>query len=119
MTRIGTILRRQLGPIHDLDRFSLTPAGEAALDAASAEDAPIPAKPVQEDAQAVQSVRQAYDGPTEDGQPKPEWTRGECPQCGAAVVANCYYVGGHGYLTVWECWQSLGEAPSCGYRKII
>ena len=68
---------------------------------------------------AVQSVRQAYDKPTPDGQPKPEWTRGTCPQCGAPVVANAYYVGGRGYLCLWECWQSLGETPACTYRKVL
>lgn len=36
-----------------------------------------------------EAVRQAYDGPA--SQPRPEWTCGECPQCGAAVVSNCYY----------------------------
>ena len=66
---------------------------------------------------AVQSVRQAYDG-TPD-QPKPEWVRGVCPQCAGPVVANAYYVGGRGYLVVFECWHSLGENPTCGYRKVI
>ena len=132
MTRLGTILRRQTRPFRDGDRVCLTPAGQTALDAANAQDAPIPTEAMQEAPQqpaptdailetneAVQSVRQAYDGPTADGQPKPEWTRGECPQCSAAIVANCYYVGGRGYLTVWECWNSLGDAPSCGYRKVL
>ena len=68
---------------------------------------------------AVQSVRQAYDSPTPDGQPKPEWTRGICPRCGDQLVANSYYVGGKGYLIVHECWASLGETPSCTYRKVL
>ncbi len=66
---------------------------------------------------AVEAVRQAYDGPA--SHPRPEWVRGECPQCGAAVVSNCYYVGGRGYLVVWECWASLGEKPACAYRKVL
>ena len=66
---------------------------------------------------AVQTVRQAYDALL--AEPKPEWTRGTCPECGESVVSNCYYVGGRGYLCVWECWQSLGENPICGYRKVI
>lgn len=69
--------------------------------------------------QAVQSVRQAYDGLTPDGQPKPEWTRGTCPQCGQPVVANSYYIGGRGYLIVHECWHSLGENPACTFRKVL
>lgn len=69
--------------------------------------------------EAVQSVRQVYDKPTADGQPKPEWVRGVCPQCGSPVVSNAYYIGGRGYLTVWECWASLGETPACTYRKVI
>ena len=69
--------------------------------------------------EAVQSVRQAYDKPTADGQPKPEWVRGVCPQCGQPIVCNAYYIGGRGYLCVWECWQSLGETPICSYRKIL
>ena len=69
--------------------------------------------------EAVQSVRQAYDKPTPDGQPKPEWVRGVCPQCGEPVVSNSYYIGGRGYLIVFECWQSLGETPACTYRKVI
>lgn len=66
---------------------------------------------------AVESVRQAHDG--HSGQPKPEWVRGECPQCGGPVVSNCYYVGGKGYLCVYECWGSFGDRPACSYRKIL
>lgn len=66
---------------------------------------------------AVESVRQAYDGTS--GRPRPEWVRGTCPQCGDELVANCYYVGGRGYLITRECWSSLGENPSCAYRKVL
>jgi hypothetical protein len=51
--------------------------------------------------------------------PRPEWVRGVCPQCGAPVVSNSYYVGGKGYWIVWECWLSLGANPSCKYRKVL
>ena len=68
---------------------------------------------------AVQSVRQAYDSPTADSQPRPEWVRGVCPACGSPVVSNAYYIGGRGYKVIWECWESLGEAPSCTYRKVL
>lgn len=51
--------------------------------------------------------------------PKPEWVRGECPQCGDALVSNGYYVGGRGYLVIWECWSSLGEKPTCNYRRVL
>lgn len=105
MQRLGTILKHHTDPIHDLDRFSLTPAGYAALD-----------KP-------AQSVRQVYDKSPGDGpatgQPKPEWVRGVCPECGGPVVSNCYYVGGRGYVIVSECWYSLADAPSCNYRKAL
>ena len=68
--------------------------------------------------QAVESVRQAYDGKA-GGQPRPEWVRGTCPACGSPVVSNCYYVGGKGYKVLHECWQSLGEHPTCTYRKVL
>ena len=66
---------------------------------------------------AVESVRQVYDKNL--NQPRSEWVRGTCPQCGDELVSNCYYVGGRGYLVYWECWSSLGENPSCAYRKVI
>ena len=66
---------------------------------------------------AVESVRQAYDGASD--RPRPEWIRGVCPQCGDPLVSNCYYVGGKGYLCIYECWASLGDNPACGYRKIL
>lgn len=34
--------------------------------------------------------RQPYD---KDDAPRPEWTRGICPQCGSPIVSNCYYMG--------------------------
>ena len=65
----------------------------------------------------VETVRQVYD--KDLTRPRPEWVRGICPQCGDSLVANCYYVGGRGYIVCWECWSSLGDAPNCGYRRII
>ena len=118
MQRLGTILTDRTDPIHDLDRFSLTPAGEAALDAATKNEAPAVLEVNLETNAAVESVRQAYDGPA-SGQPKPEWVRGVCPQCGGPVVSNCYYVGGKGFLVVWECWGSLAAAPTCSYKKVL
>ena len=67
--------------------------------------------------ETVESVRQAYDGTSD--RPRPEWVRGVCPMCGDEIVANCYYVAGHKYLIVHECWASLGEVPTCGYRRVI
>ena len=72
---------------------------------------------------AVESVRQVYDlksdGDGTSDRPRPEWVRGICPQCGDQLVANAYYVGGKGYLCLHECWSSLGENPTCAYRKVI
>ena len=51
--------------------------------------------------------------------PAAEWVRGTCPECGDALVSNCYYVGGRGYVVRWECWSSLGRAPRCGYRRVL
>ena len=65
----------------------------------------------------VMAVRQAYDGCSEC--PRPEWVRGVCPQCGEPLVSNCYYVGGRGYLVVWECWASRPEAATCEYRRVL
>lgn len=66
---------------------------------------------------AVESVRQAYDGTTD--RPRPEWVRGNCPQCGSELVSNCYYVGGRGYIVLWQCWESLKDNPTCAYRKVL
>ncbi len=66
---------------------------------------------------AVESIRQVYDGHSD--RPKPEWVRGICPQCGEPVVSNCYYVGGRGFLVVYECWASLAETATCVYRKVV
>ena len=51
--------------------------------------------------------------------PDPDWVRGRCPMCGEDVVSNCYYVGGKGYIIVWECWGSLGDTPDCDYRRVL
>jgi hypothetical protein len=51
--------------------------------------------------------------------PDPEWVRGRCPACGEEVVSNCYYIGGKGYILVWECWGSLGPDPRCDYRRVL
>ncbi len=67
---------------------------------------------------AVETVRQAFDG-APDEQPRPEWVRGLCPCCGAPVVSNAYYVGGKGYLVVFECWESLRGTSGCTYRKVL
>lgn len=66
---------------------------------------------------AVESVRQSFDGTSE--RPRPDWVRGVCPTCGEALVSNCYYVGGRGYLVLHECWASLGTNPTCSYRKVL
>ena len=54
-----------------------------------------------------------------EARPDPEWVRGRCPLCGEDVVSNCYYVGGKGYIIVWECWASLGDTPTCDYRRVL
>jgi hypothetical protein len=51
--------------------------------------------------------------------PDPDWVRGRCPMCGEEVVSNCYYVGGKGYIIVWECWASLAETATCDYRRVL
>jgi hypothetical protein len=56
---------------------------------------------------------------TPDGRPDPKWVRGRCPECGEELVSNMYYIGGKGYLLVWECWSSLGEQPQCCYRRVL
>ncbi len=66
---------------------------------------------------AVESIRQVFDGSSD--RPRPEWVRGTCPQCGDALVSNAYYVGGRGYLCLWECWGSLAATPTCNYRKVL
>jgi hypothetical protein len=56
---------------------------------------------------------------TADGRPDPKWVRGKCPECGDDLVSNLYYIGGKGYLIVWECWGSLNEDPRCTYRRVL
>ena len=51
--------------------------------------------------------------------PEPDWVRGKCPRCGEALVSNCYYVAGRGYLILWECWASLADQPTCDYRRVL
>ena len=53
------------------------------------------------------------------GRPEPDWVRGHCPECGDALVSNLYYIGGHGYVCAYECWNSLGESASCTYRRVL
>jgi hypothetical protein len=57
--------------------------------------------------------------PAPEGRPDPDWVRGVCPRCGEDLVSNCYYVGGKGYLVVWECWGSTGPEPTCDYRRVL
>ena len=54
-----------------------------------------------------------------NGRPKPSAVRGRCPECGEELVSNLYYIGGQGYLMVWECWASLGENAQCTYRCVL
>jgi hypothetical protein len=51
--------------------------------------------------------------------PEPEWVRAQCPCCGEDVVSNAYYVGGKGYLIVWECWNSQAGGSACDYRHVL
>ena len=62
-----------------------------------------------------------------EGRPDPQWVRGRCPECGDDLVSNLYYIGGKGYLLVWECWGSLGadgedrgaHEGRCRYRRVL
>ena len=65
--------------------------------------------------------RQTVHAPTltTDGRPDPQWVRGRCPECGDDLVSNMYYIGGKGYLVIWECWGSLSEQPGCEYRRVL
>ena len=67
---------------------------------------------------SVETPREMSDASTEPA-PRPEWVRGTCPDCGDSLAANCYYVGGRGYVICWECWSSLQSPPTCSYRKVI
>lgn len=52
-----------------------------------------------------------------DGRPDPKWVRGKCPECGDDLISNLYYVGGKGYVIMWECWGGMGDPPTCTYRR--
>ncbi len=64
-------------------------------------------------------IVEGVDQPPLPGQPDPAWVRGKCPCCGDVVVSNLYYISGKGHLLRWECWSSLGDAPTCEYRKVL
>ena len=53
--------------------------------------------------------------------PDPEWIRGSCPVCKGDLVSNAYYVGGQGYIILWQCWESLGspEERTCDYQRVL
>ena len=57
--------------------------------------------------------------PARREEPDPAWVRAACPCCGGPVVSNAYYVGGKGYILRWECWNSLGERPTCDYWRTL
>lgn len=44
--------------------------------------------------------------------------RGRCPECGAYLLSELYYIGGAGYLLVWECEMSQGIEADCNYRRV-
>lgn len=56
---------------------------------------------------------------TDDGKPHEDWVRGTCPECGEPLISNMTYVGGRGYLVVWECWGAMAEQPTCTYRRVL
>ena len=70
-----------------------------------------------ETSNVVEIIRQGYN--EETNEPLEEWIRGVCPQCEGKLVSNVYYVGGKGYICVWECWNSLRAEPTCSYRKVL
>lgn len=53
--------------------------------------------------------------------PDAAWVVGACPLCGEPVVSNAYHVGGHpgGYVLRRECWASIGERPTCDFRRVL
>jgi hypothetical protein len=57
--------------------------------------------------------------PSTAERPDPKWQRGFCPDCGEVLVSNMYYIGGKGFLLVWECWASLSKTPTCAYRRVL
>lgn len=73
MTSIGSILKQTARPICDDDRFSLTPAGYAALN---------------EEAALAASKQTAPKG---------------CPRCGCTLAAINLYHGGRGYVAYDSC----------------
>lgn len=64
-------------------------------------------------------IGEAHRPARREDRPDDDWIRGRCPVCESDVVANCYYVGGKGYVLLWECWESLTEEPTCDYRRVL
>lgn len=70
----------------------------------------------------MSTATELVSGPSRKAErPDPDWVRGRCPMCGEEVVSNCYYIGGKGYIMVWECWSALGDEDeqTCDYRRIL
>jgi hypothetical protein len=55
----------------------------------------------------------------DEKRPKARHVRGNCPECGAVLLSNLYYIEGKGYLLIWECEAGLMEEPTCTYRRVI
>lgn len=49
--------------------------------------------------------------------PDAVWVYGTCPCCGSDTLVNAYHVGGRGYVRVIECWEALGQFPTCDFRE--
>ncbi|BDI29428.1 hypothetical protein CCAX7_14790 [Capsulimonas corticalis] len=45
--------------------------------------------------------------------PDAAWIVGACPACGGPTVENEYRVGGSDYKTIKNCWNAIGECPTC------
>ncbi len=58
--------------------------------------------------------------PDDESRPDKQWIRETCPECGDDLVSNMYYIPSKkSYFVAWECWASLGEEPTCKYRRIL
>ena len=64
MTRLSTVLRRQIRPIRDTDRFSLTPAGIAALDAGGSAHEHNDSAHAENALRGAQEAAEAYSSPS-------------------------------------------------------
>lgn len=72
---------------------------------------------VTDDRRRAQSSVRLDPAARREARPDPNDVRAVCPYCGSDVVSGVYYLNGSGFVIWWDCWEALGDAPTCTYRR--